>query len=471
MDKRIDADATRFKEARHEGATISVQDVIDRGPMRPAQWRVVGLVASALVLEGFDIQLAAFAAPAIRSEWALDPSSLGPALAAAMMGMVLGGIVGGSLGDRWGRRPLLVAAIGFFGLMTLLTCLADNLLHLTLLRLIGGLGFGAAYPNATVLVGEWTPLRLRARAVTLLTMGMPIGGLLGASLSSYLIPLIGWRYTFAIAGTLPIAIAAIMHFALPESLIYLSRDKRRDADLRSRLALFMSEPIPAESRIISTAAEQPVPGQPKETIFARSNARVTTGMWIAFLGNLAVAFLLMNWLPMLLTMLGADQARAIRGSFYLNLAGLVGLVMAAWLYARLGSKRALLAMIVPAILSVVSVGLVTRLGAASESGAVSLIVLAGACIAYWGLAGMQAGLWSLCLHAYSVATRATGLGWGNSIGRIAAIGSTVIGGTLLGIEPSPLMFLLFVACALLLPAAGILIIDRHAPPVTRNHQP
>ena len=84
------------------------------------QYAVVGIVTMILVLEGFDVQLVAYAAPVIIREWHTSTVSFAPALGAAMIGMAMGTLAGGALGDRMGRRWTLIASTLFFGLATLL---------------------------------------------------------------------------------------------------------------------------------------------------------------------------------------------------------------------------------------------------------------------------------------------------------------------------------------------------------------
>lgn len=444
--------------------TNNIQDILDRVPLGRVQMRVIALVALALVIEGFDIQLAAFAAPSITRDWGLEAAAMGPTLAAVMVGMAFGGIFGGSLGDRWGRRPILIASITIFGVTTCLGALTTQLWHLAVLRLLAGLGFGAAYPNATVLVGEWAPLAVRAKAIALLTLGLPIGGLIGASISSVLIPWLGWRTTFLFAGALPLLIALVMLIALPESLAFLAKDPRQHARIRNALALLSGGRVAEEDIVVNGETLRVMKVATDESVFAKANRRLTLGLWIAFFANFTVAYLVMNWLPSLLTMLGVDEANAIRGSSYMNVAGIVGLILSAFIYARFGSRTTLLLMTLLPAAAIGVAGLSTIWGSDTTVPA-SLMVTIGVCLAYWGVSGATASLWSLSVRAYSVSSRATGFGWANGVGRVGGISSTLIGGWLILLQPSPLIFLTFVAFALMLEAVGVLVIDRHAPPV------
>ncbi len=59
--------------------------------------------------------------------------------------------------DKIGRRPVLVWATFFFAVMTIATAYAQNIEQLRWLRFIAGIGLGCIIPNATALVGEYSP--------------------------------------------------------------------------------------------------------------------------------------------------------------------------------------------------------------------------------------------------------------------------------------------------------------------------
>jgi AAHS family 4-hydroxybenzoate transporter-like MFS transporter len=172
---------------------VTLDELLDARPLLRIQRRVLALVGGAILLEGFDIQTLGLCAPAILKDWHLARESLGPAMAAALVGMAVGASIGGQFGDRFGRRPVLVISIFQFGLCTLLTAAARNLTDIFVLRMLAGLAFGAALSNATALVAEWFVPSRSLKAVGSVIIGTPVGGMLGAALCAWLIPLGGWR--------------------------------------------------------------------------------------------------------------------------------------------------------------------------------------------------------------------------------------------------------------------------------------
>ena len=70
---------------------------------------------------------------------------------------------------------MLVGATLFFSVMTIATAFAQNIDQLLWLRLIAGIGLGCIIPNATALVGEFSPKRTRVTLMMCITMGFTVG--------------------------------------------------------------------------------------------------------------------------------------------------------------------------------------------------------------------------------------------------------------------------------------------------------
>src|SRR5580698_2378231 len=86
--------------------------------------------------EGIDLQAAGLAAAGIRAQYHPDPQLLSYFFSASTLGLFLGALVGGRLADRLGRKSVLVAAVGVFGVFSLLTTLAGDITMLTLARFL-----------------------------------------------------------------------------------------------------------------------------------------------------------------------------------------------------------------------------------------------------------------------------------------------------------------------------------------------
>src|SRR5204863_45728 len=97
--------------------------------------------------EGLDLQAAGVAAGGLSREFMPTPGQKGLFFSASTFGLSIGAVIGGWLADRIGRKKVLIAAIGAFGLFSLLTIFAWDMQSLTIARLLTGLGLGGALPN------------------------------------------------------------------------------------------------------------------------------------------------------------------------------------------------------------------------------------------------------------------------------------------------------------------------------------
>jgi DHA1 family tetracycline resistance protein-like MFS transporter len=131
----------------------------------------------------------------------------------------------GNLSDRYGRRPVLLFAVGALGLDYLVMGLAPTLGWLFLGRTVAGIA-GASFTPAYAYVADVSPPEKRAQSFGLVSASFGVGFILGPALGGLLGGL-GPRAPFFAAAGLSLANLAYGFFVLPESL---PREKRRPFD-------------------------------------------------------------------------------------------------------------------------------------------------------------------------------------------------------------------------------------------------
>ena len=140
-------------------ATINLTELMDNSRIGPLQVRVFALCLASLIMDGFDVQAMGFVATAVLAEWGVR--ALGarrPCSRAANFGVLLGALVFSMVADKIGRRPVLVWATLFFcGHDDRDGVCAEHRADCCWLRFIAGIGLGCIIPNATALVGEFSP--------------------------------------------------------------------------------------------------------------------------------------------------------------------------------------------------------------------------------------------------------------------------------------------------------------------------
>ncbi|WP_448140210.1 MFS transporter [Sphingopyxis fribergensis] len=372
-------------------------------------------------------------------------------MAASLLGMAVGTSVGGRIGDRYGRRAALIGAAFWFGATAMLTALCSDVTSFSVLRFVTGLGLGAAVPNATALVAEWMPARARNYAITVISVGVPCGGIVGAALASWLIPAYGWPAAFLVGGGLPLLLGLVMIGTLPESPILLARRGNADA----RVAALVAQ---AGGTTEGPFAPPPVVAKGGH-VFAPPLRRSMIGMSIAFFAALMAVYALLSWVPVLLTGAGFDMASAIRGAMILNLSGVATSFALTWLMLRIGSRRTMIGAIVAGLAALAFWAALLHMPGVPHAAILFGVALAGA-----GVLSLQVLLLTLSAHVFPVECRSAGIGYSISFGRLGAIASAFGAGFLLARPNGLLLFFGLVAAALLVLAAAMLLVDRHLPP-------
>ncbi len=149
----------------------------------------------------------------------------------AAMQFVFAPIIG-NLSDRFGRRPVLLAAILALGIDYLIQAAAPSMGWLVLGRIIAGIT-GASFSAAYAYIADITPPEKRAASFGLMGMAFGIGFVIGPALGGVL-GAISPRLPFLFAGLMALANFTFGFFTLRESL---PADRRRPFDWRQANAL------------------------------------------------------------------------------------------------------------------------------------------------------------------------------------------------------------------------------------------
>src|SRR5215468_739766 len=193
---------------------------IERLPLSSWQIRTRIIVGTATFFDAFDALSITYVLPVIVPAWKLTPTAIGWLISAGFLGQLVGALIGGALAERIGRRPVIVAAVLWFGLFSLACGWAWNYESLLVLRLFQGLGLGAEVPVAATYISELAKAKGRGRFVLLFELVFPVGLVAVAVVGRWIVP-VGWQYLFFVGG-LPALFALFMMRRLPESPRWLA---------------------------------------------------------------------------------------------------------------------------------------------------------------------------------------------------------------------------------------------------------
>jgi AAHS family 4-hydroxybenzoate transporter-like MFS transporter len=363
-----------------------------------------------------------YAAPALRKELGVEASVFGAVFSAANVGVLIGSIVFSALADRIGRRPILVWMTLFFALMTLATAQAQTVTQLFWLRLVSGIGLGSIMPNATALIGEFSPANKRVTLMMCITVGFNAGAAIGGFIAAALIPAFGWQSVFYFGGTIPLIVGALMAAALPESIEFLVV-RRRHLDKVGRWLRAIDPTLRLDAHTDYVAhRERRRRGAPFIHLFTEGRATATILLWVANFMNLLNLYALSNWLATIVDSMGYDTRTAVLVSTTLQVGGVIGTFGLAWLVSRRGFTATLMSSFAIATLTIFVIG---RPGV-SLAWLVILIFVAG-----WCVLGGQGGLNAFEATLYPTDLRSTGIGWALGVGRTGAIVGPYVGGMLM----------------------------------------
>jgi AAHS family 4-hydroxybenzoate transporter-like MFS transporter len=211
--------------------TLDVQQFIDERRFSPYQWFVLILCFLIVATDGFDTAAIGFVAPSLAQEWHATKAALSPVMSAALVGLAIGAFAAGPLADRIGRKKVLVGSVLVFGALSIACAFAGSVTELAVLRLLTGIGLGAAMPNATTLTSEYAPARKRSFLVNTMFCGFTVGASAGGLVAAALIPQYGWRSVFVAGGLMPIVLGDPLHRPATQ---YHEADRLRAAAHRAK---------------------------------------------------------------------------------------------------------------------------------------------------------------------------------------------------------------------------------------------
>jgi AAHS family 4-hydroxybenzoate transporter-like MFS transporter len=353
------------------------------------RFRVACLCAAVLLVEGYDIAAVGYVVPLLVDAWRVPPAAFTFALASGNIGLLLGSLIAGLLGDRLGRKPVMIACVSAFGILSLVSAFVASPTQLAMVRVLTGLGLGGGIPLAIALAADFAPAIAKARFVLLASLGIPVGFALAGFVSVRLIGAFGWPAVFIAGGAAPLFLAPVLMLRLPESTV------------------LRAAPLPPRGRVAA--------------LFQDGRARRTALLWSINLLNLLTTYFLLLWTPAILHDAGAGPSIAIVATTVFSLGVIASPTLMAQIIDRLGIERVLTVALAAGASCILAIGLL------DPPFALLVALVFGAGIGV----GAQGGINALSGLIYPPSIRATGAGWALGFGRIGGVAGPLLGGALL----------------------------------------
>ena len=323
---------------------ITQQEVVarlERLPLSSWQIKTRVIVGTATFFDAFDALAIAFILPAIIPLWQMKPADIGWLISMGYVGQLVGALVGGWLAERFGRRPVIVASILWFGLLSIACAFAWDYNSLLIMRTLQGLGLGAEVPVAATYISELAKARGRGRFVLLFELVFPVGILMAALLGRWIVPHLGWQYMFYIGG-LPALLALFMMRLMPESPRWLASRGRMDAakttlvDIEGRVQRATGAPLPPVVDMNVTLSSKRASWS---DLFQGIYAKRTIVLWICWFATYLANYGLTTWLPSVYQQVfKLPIEQALSYGLISNILGLASSVACALLIDKVGRR-------------------------------------------------------------------------------------------------------------------------------------
>ena len=427
---------------------MDVRQAIHTQPMQRLQIAAVVIAIAITMIDGYEILVMAFVAPALSREWGIGPVEVGYLLSAGIFGMAVGATFLSPLADRFGRRPYILVSMLLIVVGMLLSAIAQNVPQLIAFRAFAGLFLGGIVASINTLVAEFSSDRRRGTVMGIYGVGFPAGSALGGAVTPLLVGLGGWRVPFIFGATLTFLMFLVALAKLPESIEYLIEKRPKGAlehynRIGAKLGHPPAEELPAPRSAAATRTA-------RQAIFSGVMLRRTVLLWIGF-GFLMAAFYFANtWTPKLISDATGDSTVGVTAGVLVSVGGVVGAIVFA----------ALSLVLRPRLCQVILMfsGAVAFLLYAYNSRTVALALFLAVFVGLTASGGV-AGFYAISPPIYRAVVRGTAVGLMIGFGRAVAIVAPILTGYLLAAGWAPADAYVLFGGGLIVAGVATLLLD------------
>lgn len=189
------------------------------GAVKRIEYRyvVVATLTVVYTLNFLDRQLLAILAEPIKQDLGLSDTQIGllTGITFALFYTTLG-IPLGWLADRTNRVRMVAVACASWSAFTALCGLASSFSQLALARIGVGIGEAGGSPPSYSIIADYFPPEQRGMALSLYSLGIPLGTTAGAAIGGWIAVNYGWRHAFIFIGAAGVLISLVVPLIVRE---------------------------------------------------------------------------------------------------------------------------------------------------------------------------------------------------------------------------------------------------------------
>ncbi len=389
---------------------------IDQIKISKVQYFSIAICFLMNVLDGMDVLVVSYCAPAIAQALKLGPKTLGIVFSAGLVGMAIGAIFLAPYADKFGRKKLILASAFIMGFSVLLTALSENILQLVIMRLISGLGIGCMLATTATLTSENVLNNSKDFWVSLVISGYPVGAVISGYIAATVIPSYGWESMFIFAGLTTLLTIPLTYFFLTESpQFYLKKQPFGALEKVNKLFIKMNlRPLDNLPEFRLNLKNKPLVSQ----LFSNKYKLSTLQLWAALFFAFGCLYFLISWIPKLATDAGLSIELAIYAGTIFNVGAFFGIVLQGYFSSKIGLKKTISIFLLLTFVLMASF----KVFIGTDFLLIVYFLLG------FSLQGGFVGLYAVAARLYPTEFKTTGVGWAIGVGRLGGILAPVIGG-------------------------------------------
>ena len=398
---------------------VSFKHLIDKSSMTRVQYSTIGICFLMNILDGMDVLIISYCAPAISESWSLGPEALGIVFSAGLAGMTLGALFLAPYADQFGRKKIILLSAILMGVSVLLTAYSESVNQLITLRFLSGIGIGSMLASTAALTSEYTPNKSKDFWVSFVLSGYPVGAVISGYIAVSIIPSTGWQMMFVIAGAASIITIPLIYLFLSESIeFYLKKQPVGALEKVNKIFLKMNFNSMNKLPLIEIS---PTVTAVKQLL--SNNYKISTlQLWSALFFAFGCLYFLISWIPKLATNAGLSIELAIYAGTVFNIGAFFGIVLQGYCSSKIGLKKTIsIFFLITAVLMAVFKIFI---------GSNWLLIIFG--LLGFFIQGGFVGLYAVAARLYPTEFRTTGVGWAIGAGRLGGVLGPLAGGVLVG---------------------------------------
>lgn len=181
------------------------------------RYYVLGMLTLVYTFNFIDRQLLVILQEPVKAELGLSDTQLGLLTGFAFaVFYVVCGIPIARWADKSVRRSIIALSLAVWSFMTAISGLTQNFVQLLLARMGVGVGEAGGSPPAHSMISDIFKPEFRATALSIYSVGIYIGILVGFMLGGWIAEFFGWRLAFLVVGLPGIALALVVRFTVKE---------------------------------------------------------------------------------------------------------------------------------------------------------------------------------------------------------------------------------------------------------------